>query len=248
MSSINQTKWLPSKQEETIQADQIHVWRVAFPKMLSSSSKLYELLDSDEKAKADRFHFTEDSNKFIISHAVTRLILSGYAHEPSAELRFAVNEFGKPALLDSQLHFNLSHSGNFALIAVTPITSVGVDIEKVVAARAKLDLATRFFSNTEVIHLKTLEEEHFVQGFFNAWTRKEAYIKALGVGLSIPLDSFSVSVKPGEETKLLQDKNEERTPEEWTLVDLHINENHAGALAIKAKHFELKLLDWSGPN
>lgn len=248
MRGGTQIEWQSSIKEWGIAGNEIHIWRVNFPNLLSIVPELQKILDTDERAKAKRFHFDKDRSRYVISHASTRVILGDYTHNTPGKLRFSINEFGKPEMQDSPLHFNLSHSGDFALIAVSPLAPIGVDIERIESKRAELNLAKRFFSPAEVEQLEQLNREQYTNGFFNAWTRKEAYIKARGGGLSIPLDGFSVSLKPGEKAQLLKDELQEDAPKKWSILEIQVDENHAGALAIETKQFELKFFDWSGPN
>jgi 4'-phosphopantetheinyl transferase len=166
------------------------------------------ILNPEEMARADRFYMEVHRNRFIAARALLRDLLAGYLSQPPDAIRFAYNEWGKPALAAglaaSDLRFNLSHSEDLAMYAFALECEVGVDIEQIRADVASESIAENFFSASEVQALRALPLAHQAQAFFNCWTRKEAYIKARGRGLSIDLNSFDVSLKPGEEANILR--------------------------------------------
>ncbi|KAA3647731.1 MAG: phosphopantetheine-protein transferase [Chloroflexi bacterium] len=240
-------EWIPSQREAIPHKNEVHVWRISVPKFREIIPQLQPVLNEEERTRADRFHFDKDQESYIIAHSVLRLLLGGYAQLPSEEIEFTVNNYGKPQIVDNSLQFNLSHSGDFVLIAIANSLILGVDVEKIHTRRAKIVLAKRFFSPLEFDHLMQLASGDFVQGFFNTWTRKEAYIKAIGAGLSIPLDSFTVSLKTDSPVELIEDSVNTNAPGEWTLKHIKVNDDYAAALAVKCKEVELKLFDWLGP-
>lgn len=169
----------------------VHVWLViGFPPAPEDS-----LLDDDERARADRFVFERDRRRFVVAHAVLRRVLAGYLGRPATSLRFATQARGKPELIDSGgLAFNLSHSGEGVAVAVARGGRLGVDIE---CRRPKSDrdgMVARFFSPAEKAAFFALAEAAREDAFYRLWTRKEAWIKALGEGLWRSLDSFSVGL------------------------------------------------------
>jgi len=157
----------------------------------------------DERQRAERFRFERDRRRFIVAHGVLRDILGRYLKCSPAQVSFSYNQYGKPALAQESeaigLRFNMSHSHEVALYALTRAREVGVDVELLREDFASLEIAERFFSRSEVALLNSLAPELRTDGFFNCWTRKEAYIKALGEGLSHPLDRFAVSLAPGSQ-------------------------------------------------
>ena len=156
---------------------------------------LRELLDPREKARADRFLSGSVARRFIVSHAAVRRILSACTGQQAEDLEFEFNAHGKPALRNGP-SFSLSHSGDLALCAVAASGELGVDVEQCREARF-LDLAQRFFSRAETEQLLGLHGDDLKAGFYACWTQKEAYIKAKGLGLALPLDRFSVELRPG---------------------------------------------------
>ena len=171
-------------------------------------TRMRTILNAEETARADRFYLDVHRNRFIAARALLRDLLAGYLAQPPEAIRFAYNEWGKPALapgfVASDLRFNLSHSQELAMYAFVLERDVGVDIEMIREEVASEKIAENFFSRREVETLRALPREHQAEAFFNCWTRKEAYVKARGEGLSIELDSFDVSLIPGEEAKILR--------------------------------------------
>ncbi|MEM7305281.1 MAG: 4'-phosphopantetheinyl transferase superfamily protein [Planctomycetota bacterium] len=207
----------------------VHVFEV--PVEPSCAEEARAGLSSEERAKADRFHFERDRLLYSVAHAALRRVLAPYAGCAPHELRFEIDEHGRPFLTPrGELHFSLSHSGDRALVAVARVQRVGVDVE-VFRALQDLDrLAERNYTPAELAELAPLEDDARVRAFFRVWTRKEAYVKALGRGLSHPLAAFDVSA--GEEARFgaFRDGSER---ERWTLLDLPLDGERAGALAVE---------------
>jgi 4'-phosphopantetheinyl transferase len=174
---------------------------------------LYPLLDRAERARAAQFRFSRDRDRFIARRGRLRHLLGSYLGEAAADIVFHHNDYGKPLILgDEGLQFSLSHSHGVALCAVAWDRAVGCDLEWKDEALARRETADRLFSARERVDLKRLAPAQWVEGFYNCWTRKEAFVKALGRGLSHPLDSFDVTVAPGEPAALLS------RPGQWSMV------------------------------
>jgi len=159
-------------------------------------------------------------------------VLARYLETQPEAVRFAYGEYGKPALSDEHvLRFNLSHSNEVALLAVALDAELGVDVEHIRADFASEDIARRYFSRTEVDAFNALPPDERVAAFFRCWTRKEAYIKAIGKGLSQALDEFDVTLAPGIAPALLRAKDDDTS--RWLLVDLNAGAGYASALAVE---------------
>jgi 4'-phosphopantetheinyl transferase len=197
---ITSTEW------EQIE-NEIHVWHAALDREEKVLRRLEATLSPEEKARADRFHFANDRNRFIVARGLLRELLGKYLAQAPAGLEFSYGEHGKPTLsgrnASSGLCFNLSHSAGLAVYAIARERNLGIDVEHVRPESAGEDIAKRYFSAREVSDLRTLPPEARVEGFFHCWTRKEAYLKATGMGLQIPLDSFSVNLLPGQPAQFL---------------------------------------------
>ncbi len=166
---------------------------------------------------------------FTLARGALRLLLARAAGEPAAALRFTYGEKGKPSLAAAgRIRFNLSHSGGLALVAITLDCELGVDIEKIRPMPDLQDVARRFFSIREA-------------AFFRCWTRKEAYIKTIGDGLSAPLDGFAVSLRPDEPARLIHLNGDAAAARAWSLHDLEIDPGYAAALAYRDARREVRL-------
>ena len=242
--------WNSPPLDLTLDLGEIHVWRVSLAQTESCLQSLQQTLSTDERTKADRFRFPKDRSQFIVSRGALRAILSRYLNISSHILRFDYNPYGKPSLIVTQggntLRFNLSHSQGMALIAITKNRDIGVDIEGINPNFSCLEIAEKFFSPLENSVLRSLPEHLQATAFFTCWTRKEAYIKAVGKGLSIPLNQFDVSLAPGEPAALL---NVEENPEEaskWSLIELFPSSDMVAAVAVAGDCWKLHCWEWTG--
>lgn len=167
-------------------------------------AELSGLLDNTERARAAAYHFEGDRRRFIVRRALVRIEIARATGDEPGSLGFIEGPQGKPTLSGAPgLRFNVSHAEDLALLVISRASEIGCDIERIEPDRARRDVAKRFFSPQEFASLSALPEEQWAEGFFNCWTRKEAYIKALGIGLAYPLESFSVSLAPGDPPRLI---------------------------------------------
>ncbi|MGH8771500.1 MAG: 4'-phosphopantetheinyl transferase family protein, partial [Burkholderiales bacterium] len=205
-------------------ADQVDVWQAS----LGALPDLKAVLSPDELQRAARFHFEKDSRNFIAARGWLRTLLARYLDTTPASLSFDYGTRGKPALSGGgDLRFNLSHSHDLALLAVTKKRELGVDVEFMKESTAGPEIAERFFSAAEVAELRALPGEQQRVAFFAGWTRKEAYIKATGAGLFGALDRFTVSLAPNDSRVSLRVHDDEREAARWTLCSLHPGEGYA---------------------
>ena len=225
----------------------VDVWTISLPACFSSAEYFRSLLDSDEHARAERFRRPEDRSLFIAAHGALRMILAAYADRDPQKLGFIVGHHGKPRLDRSpgspDIRFNLSHSGDMAAIAVSLGREIGVDIERIEPKRTDIAVAERFFSRREIEALRNLPEKDRDAGFFTCWTRKEAYIKARGEGLSIPLSEFDVSLTPSEPAALLSSRAHPSDAGHWRLQDVAVDETYVAAFAVECSHTRFCRID-----
>jgi 4'-phosphopantetheinyl transferase len=227
------SEWLTSAASPLIENDEVHVWKVD----LSATVVEVRLLSRGEYERAARFRFERDRQHFKAARSALRIILGRYLNLPPASLEFAQTEYGKPFLTNPEgagVLFNLSHSGEVALIAVAREREVGVDVEFMRADFATNEVAEQFFSMAEIYTLSGLEPHLRTQAFFNCWTRKEAYVKARGEGLSMPLDVFDVSLAPDVPAAMLSNRVNDTEPSHWIFQDLNIAPDYAGTLVVEA--------------
>jgi 4'-phosphopantetheinyl transferase len=232
--------------------DEIHIWFVPLNQNPTRIPELKGILSAEERARADRFHFEKDRHQFIESRAALRHILSQYLKVEPESLTYSLTGHGKPGLSNSDVRFNLSRRDGLALIALAKGREIGVDVELV---RPDLDLweiAEVSFSESELKTLRAVPQADQVAGFYNCWTRKEAFIKAIGEGFSFPLKQFDVSLTPGDPAKLLAIRQDPISPEasaeadRWTLQEIPVPDGYAAALAFEGQPAKVTCHDWLG--
>ncbi len=242
------TLWFNPPQNLELGDPDVHLWRAELAQSMTSAKSFLHLLSPDEIERAERFHFQKDRDRFIIARAILRSILGRYLKTDPCRLEFSYGAQGKPALSSdfsaSHVRFNMSHSRDLALYAVARSREVGVDLEYL---RSDIDvekIAEQYFSDAEVAALRASAPNRRTEAFFNCWTRKEAYIKGRGEGISLPLNRFSVSLTPGEPASLLSAQKELRDAH-WSLHELMPGPGYTGAVAIEGEYFRLRCWQWS---
>ena len=239
------TVWSLPPDSLDLEPTHVDVWRIFLDIPTATVKLLESFLSEDESQHATRFHFPADRVRYIAVHGCLRDIIARYLHLEPDQLTFSANRYGKPALRDHKLKFNLSHSGDFALVAVTQGCKVGVDVERIRPDMEHESIASRFFSQNEVAELMALPSNLRVVGFFNCWTRKEAYIKAQGLGLSLPLDSFDVSLTPDEPATLRATQTDSEEAARWKIIALEVASGYSAAVSVLGKDLDLRLWDWN---
>ena len=216
--------------------DSVHVWVADVRLAPDDLSALERVLAADERERARRFRFTRDHRTYVAAHWLVRRVVSRYLDVTPHVLQFTTNPYGKPELDGCRdLRFNLSHSHDVVAVAVAKSREVGIDVEQIRPELATAEIARRFFAPTEVAELDRLEGMDFVHAFFACWTRKEAYIKAVGLGLSLGLDTFAVSIAPREAARLLSADGGPREVARWGLHSLELAPGYAAALAVEGR-------------
>lgn len=213
----------------------IVVWKIDLSDTQFHRGKWRQVLSSEEIEKANAFHFPKHSRRFIAAHYALRLILSDYSEQEPENLKFATNDFGKPFLVDSDLKFNLSHSNELALVAVTNGGEIGVDVESFDKKIEHAENITQMFSPDEANYFASCGQPSANKEFLRLWTRKEAFVKAKGEGLSIPLHSFSV-INGGVIEKRFSVKLKNNAQILWRGWDLEPEENYIGALVVNSQN------------
>lgn len=227
--------------------DEVHVWRASLRPAAVVLARLEAHLSPDERARATRFRFPEHRTAFVAGRGVQREILSRYTGLPPAALAYREGTHGKPGLdgpaAATGLRFNVSNSGNLALYAVSLGRELGVDLEVVKPMPDGADIAERFFSAPENAVFAAVDASARDAAFFHCWTRKEAYIKAIGEGLSMPLDCFDVAFAPGETARILRTRGDEAQAARWSMLELHPGPGYAGALVVEGHGWRPVLFD-----
>ena len=237
--------WMPPIATMDLQSHQVDIWRISLDLPPATVKLMESTLSADEAQLAARFHFPADKVRYIATHGCLHDILSRYLHYEPGQLTFSNNQYGKPALNNHKLEFNLSHSSDFSLVAITRDRKVGVDVECIRMNMEHESIANRFFSANEVSELMALPADLRIVGFFNCWTRKEAYIKAQGMGLSLPLESFDVSLTPSAPVTLRATRPDSDMAALWTIMALEVAPGYSAAVSVFGQDLELRLWDWN---
>jgi 4'-phosphopantetheinyl transferase len=231
--------WLPPAGDISLGDADVHIWMASIELPDATISRLSAFLSKDELERAARFLHDRHRNKYIAGRAMMRDVISRYVDDGPEDIAFAYLSHGKPELSgelrNSGIEFNLSHSGEVALCAVARNSAVGVDVEHIRELRDMQGLANRFFSSSEAEQLAREQEDQQLASFFRCWTRKEAYVKAIGQGITCPLDSFAVSLTADAPTRLLHIDQDSTIAAAWTMVTIIPAQQYVGALATTGK-------------
>jgi 4'-phosphopantetheinyl transferase len=224
-----------------IRTNEVHVWAA----WLDGDSSPHEnLVSNPEQERAARFHFEHHRRRFINGRGILRLLLGHYLQVELAGVEFAYGGNGKPKLAErfgvSGLQFNLAHSEELALLAVSLGCSIGIDLEKILPLHEAGELVARFFSKRENAVFQKLTEDEQPEAFFNLWTRKEAFLKATGEGIANSLHLVEVSFLPAEKTRLISLPENLGQRADWHLYNLQPAEDFAAALAVPREGVEVK--------
>jgi 4'-phosphopantetheinyl transferase len=214
----------------------VDIWHARCDSQSTDIKYLTGLLSADEKKRSELFRFDRDRLRHVFSRGVLRLILSKYLEVPPAQIEIIIGSQGKPVLAhqkkEHSIHFNLSHSSEAVLYAVTKVGAIGVDVEKIRDIPDIENIIGRYFSSWERTAFSKLPATQKKQAFFSCWSRKEAFIKALGAGPSPSLDEFDVSILPDQPASLLHTHWDPSEVNNWLLSDIWLDAGHAAAMAI----------------
>jgi 4'-phosphopantetheinyl transferase len=239
--------WSPATAGIPLGSNEVHMWRAFLDVPSDVRERLSAFLSPDELGRAARFKFARDRDRFAVARGILRQLLGGYLGERPQNVLFETLPHGKPTLTAAvkipSLRFNLSHSHEFGLFAFCFEHEVGIDLEKIRPEVAYEGIEKHYFSPTERTALEALPPELRPEGFFLCWTRKEAYVKAHGKGLHIPLESFDVSLRP-DQPAVLNSSDMER----WSLYSLRPETGFVGALVAEGHGHRLQFWEWRGSN
>ena len=236
----------PPASQFALFAGDVHVWHLNLSKA-TDVARLEPLLSPEEIQRAGRFRFPEHRQRFVIARGSLRRLLGSYLGIEARQVAFTYSAEGKPnlaALHNSDLQFNVSHSGDLAAFGFAKGRRLGVDVELIRRDIDVVDIPRRFFSCAEQRDLEGLEGERKYQAFFNCWTRKEAYVKAVGSGLSLPLRDFDVSLLPNQPPRLLATRPDASLAAQWSLASLDLGKEYAAAVVVEGKIERLELREF----
>ena len=243
-------EWSRPPANMTLADDEVHVWRADLKLHDSQQQSLRRLLSDDEGNRADRFYFEKDRDRFVAARGLLRMILSEYLHVPADTLQFSYSRHGKPSLKTKGegggVRFNVSHSHDMALYAVSRNREVGVDIESIRPRSFYEEIAERFFSTDEIRWLREIAEEKKPEAFCECWTMKEAYLKARGEGIiTFPAKSPAMPRIPNSalaEQSIIVSPEDDRS---WSLWRLEPGSGYKGALVVEGACRKLQRFHWS---
>lgn len=232
---------------KTIPSGEIHLWQINLNQSFLAAEILLETLSTDERERAKRYRFKKDRERFIVTRGAVREILGGYLAVAADRIDFSYNGFGKPFLKNESsgegIFFNVSASREIALCAVARGSEIGVDIEFIGDEPASLEVVERFFSPSEAENIAALGGKRQTSAFFHCWTRKEAFIKGVGVGLTYPLKNFSVPVGEEKTTDFLIADPFQKT-RRWSLTTVYPSLEYVAALAVECVKPKIKFRQW----
>jgi 4'-phosphopantetheinyl transferase len=245
VAAVHTPGWLPPPAGLALGPNEVHVWRLPLAPPLEQLAILARTLSHDERDRAARFHFDRDRNAYTAARGALRTLAGRYVAHPADQLVFGYQAKGKPYLTapPGDLRFNLSHSGDFALLAFTRGREVGVDVERRRPLQDLLSLARTSFSPAEYTTLCGVPPDAQTTAFFSCWSRKEAFIKATGEGVS-QLAEFDVSVRPGEPARLLRVRGDVSAQHRWSMHDLPAISDHEAALVVEGDEIRIGCWDW----
>ncbi len=226
----------------TLTSQDVHLWKMNLNLSLPQIDRRYQMLSSEEQEKADRFRFAVHRRRFIVARSTLRILLGRYVNLEPAQIEFTYNARGKPSLVQlsnsEQLQFNLSHSEELALYGVSCDRLIGVDLEHLRSLDDAQSLAKRFFCRSEFELIDSLPLDKQRQAFFQMWTAKEAYLKAVGEGIGGGLNRVEVCFN--EPNPFLQLSDRSTSLSEWTLLPLVPQADYLAALVVEGNNWQLR--------
>jgi 4'-phosphopantetheinyl transferase len=235
-----------SRPRAQLPADELHVWRASLERPDAAVAAYEALLSGDERQRAGEFRFERDRTSYVVARGVLRTLLGRYLGARPQDLAFRYGEFGKPRLDGAGPRFNLSHAGSVGLFAFGAAVEVGVDVEVLGEHADRQRIAERFFSADEARRLGALPAGEQDAGFLACWTRKEAFVKARGDGLSLALDAFDVGFGAQSPCALLRTAWSRSEPERWQITDLTDQAaGYVGAVAARGRGLAVVLRDFA---
>ena len=238
----NSSSWFPAVIAPMLPDNELHVWRARLDLSKAVRVRLQSTLNSDERERAGRFLIPEACERFVAARGILRELLGAYLDIQGEKVALTYGPAGKPSLSpthESRICFNVSHSNGMGLFAFANNHEIGADIEYVKEDFRGMEIASRFFSQHEIAALAKLPPNTRDQAFFGCWTRKEAYVKAHGQGLSIPLGSFTVEFAKSHQ--VLQDEGGGR----WSCYSLEAAPGFAAAVVAEGENWTVKCWEWS---
>lgn len=228
----------------TLASGEVHLWRANLNLSPLQVEVGRGILSADERERADRMVTQVLKNRRAAAQSILRDVLARYLSISPSEIIFSQGERGKPSVQNSDLEFNMSHTEDWALIALTRIHPIGVDIEFIKTSKYHDSIVEKNYSPQEFVQYQSLPEGEKLEAFFRGWTRKEAYIKAIGLGLYYPLEKFTVDLSSKEDKSMLSIEGSSERASTWLLPTFWAGEKIIGSVAIEAEVKDWLFYDW----
>jgi 4'-phosphopantetheinyl transferase len=242
MSVNRDTQQFLSELDGHLPAGEVHVWLASLDGKGANVTSLLSLLNLEEQQRAERFKVNAAREQFVVSRGLLRIVIAKYLKIDPRQVAFTIASSGKPELTGrSDLQFNLSHTEGLTAIGVTRLGRVGIDVERVHGKVNALELAGRFFSRKELDWLRLQPEAERISGFLTCWTAKEAYVKAHGEGLTVPLDRFATIPRPSDARLRLEVFEDPEESKRWLMWQMKLPAGFKGALAVEAEDGKLRV-------
>ena len=241
------TEWRPAPPDLRVGPNQVHVWRAGLQVDAAELERLQTFISGAERERTDRFQFPDLRRRYVAAHGVLRELLGKYLNTAPSQLRFEKNRHDKPFLAtdcSAELRFNLSHAGELALLAFAHAREVGVDVEQIRAMPSGDRIAERYFTAAESARLRSVPPERRDEAFFDCWVRKEAFVKAVGQGVSFGLNRFELPVTADDRSSVPVPFTCPPDPAEWSLAPLHPDRGYTGAVVAAGTDWTLFLWNW----
>jgi 4'-phosphopantetheinyl transferase len=252
VEQFGDSQWKKPPPDVKLLDGDVHIWRACLDQPASCFQQLAATLSADERLRAERFRFDKDRRHFSVGRGALRVILGRYLNHEPGQLDFCYNAYGKPRLASDenppQIHFNVAHAGGFALYAATRAQEIGIDLEHIRPVADAEQIVHRYFSARERAVYDELPANQRQRAFFDYWTCKEAYIKAVGRGLSCPLDTVEIGLAPGQPPRLLCLNGDRQEAARWSLQTLTPLPQYAAAVAIRGHNWRFKYWDYAAPD
>jgi len=224
----------------------VHIWAINFVVNEETFNSYFSLLSDDEKVRALRFKFYKDKRCYVVTKGVLRLLSASYLKMNAKDIIFEYEKYGKPKFKSqTNLNFNVSHSGDMAIIGFVYNYTIGVDVEKIKNDFDTSEIAANFFSQKEIEALQHIPKNEQYIAFYRCWTRKEAFVKAKGSGLSFPLDEFSVTLDKDLESELVETQWNPSEKYQWQLTSFKPSLDYIAATIVNSKFYDLQYYDWN---
>jgi 4'-phosphopantetheinyl transferase len=224
----------------------LHIWSLNFVVDDEAYNRYHSFLSKDEKERASRFKFYKDKRCYVVTKGVLRLLSGRYLNTDAKAIEFEYEKYGKPKLKhNTNLNFNVSHSGDLAIIGFVHNHTIGVDIEKIKNDFDTFEIASSCFSKHEIDALHKISKQEQHKAFYRCWTRKEAFIKAKGSGLSFPLDEFSVSLESDLDADVVWTKWNTDEKDQWKLTSFIPSEDYIAATIVDSEIEDTLYFDWN---